>query len=71
MTPSQENTFQFLPATPSSPSHALIPGLQRKKDPFKCVPLGTEVPGHRQEQLMQTLIVRLWKTHLFILIPRL
>ena len=26
---------------------------------------GAEVPGHRQKQLMQTLIVRLLKTHFF------
>ena len=30
--------------------------------------LGAEVPGHRQKQLTQTLIVRLLKTHLFTLI---
>ena len=29
--------------------------------------LGAEVPGHRQEQLTQTLMVRLLKTHLFSL----
>ena len=30
-----------------------------------CVALGTEVPVQRQEQLTQTLIVRLLKTHFF------
>ena len=28
-----------------------------------CAALGAEDPGHRQEQLTQTLIVRLLKTH--------
>ena len=31
-----------------------------------CVLLGTEVPGHRQEQLTKTLIVCLSKTLLFV-----
>ena len=30
-----------------------------------CAALGTEVPGHRQEQLTQTMIVRLKKIHFF------
>ena len=30
-----------------------------------CAALGAEVPGHRQKQLMQTLNVRLLKTHFF------
>ena len=30
-----------------------------------CAELGAEVPGHRQHHLMQTLIVRLLKTHFF------
>ena len=38
---------------------ALLPELQRCKDAVRCVELGSEVPGHRQEQLTQTLIVRL------------
>ena len=37
----------------------LLPELQRYKDTVRCGTLGAEVPGHRQEQLMQTLIVRL------------
>ena len=78
-------SLPFLPATPSSPSHALeglyeltrrpsraldspralLPELQRYKDTVKCAAPGAEVPGHRQQQLTQTLIVRLLKTHFF------
>ena len=50
------------------PSRALdSPGmlLQRNKDTSRCAALGAEVPGHRQEQLMQTFIVRLLRTHFF------
>ena len=43
---------------------ALLPELQRYKDTLKCAALGAEVPGHCQQQLKQTLIVRLLKTHL-------
>ena len=62
-------SLPFLPATPSSPSHALLPELQRYKDTVRCAALGAEVPGHRQEQLTQTLIVRLLKTHIFTTDP--
>ena len=44
---------------------ALLPELQRYKDTVRCAALGVEVPGHRKQQLMQTLIVRLLKTHFF------
>merc|ERR1711923_662825 len=44
---------------------ALLPELQRYKETVRCGALGAEVPGHRQQQLTQTLIVRLLKTHLF------
>ena len=44
---------------------ALLPELQRYKDPIRCAALGAKVPGHCQEQLMQTLIVRLLKTYFF------
>ena len=44
---------------------ALLPELQRYKDTVRCAALGAEVPGHCQQQLTQTLIVRLLKTHLF------
>ena len=36
---------------------ALLPELQRYKDTVRCAT--AEVPGHRQQQMMQTLIVRL------------
>ena len=61
-------SLPFLPATPSSPSRALLPELQRIKDTVRCAALGAKVPGHRQEQLPQTLIARLLKTHFFVLI---
>ena len=38
---------------------AVLPELQRYKDSVRCAALGAEVPGHRQQQLTQTLIVRL------------
>ena len=38
---------------------ALLPELQRYKSTVRCGALGAEVPGHRQQQLTQTLIVRL------------
>ena len=38
---------------------ALLPELQRYKGTVRCATLGAEVPGHRQQQLTQTLIVRL------------
>ena len=41
---------------------ALLPELQRYKGTVRCVALGTEVPGLRQIQLTQTLIVCLLKT---------
>ena len=44
---------------------ASLPELQRYKDTVRCAALGAEVPGHRQQQLTQTLILRLLKTHLF------
>ena len=44
----------------------MLPKLQRHKDSVRCAALGAEVPGHRQEQLTQTLIVRLLKTYTFL-----
>ena len=44
---------------------ALLPELQRNKDNVRRAALVAEVPGHRQKQLTQTLIVRLLKTHFF------
>ena len=43
----------------------LLPGLQRYKDTVMCAALGAEVPGRRQKQPTQTLIVRLLKTHFY------
>ena len=48
---------------------ALLPELQRNKDAVRCAALGAEVPGHSQEQLTQTLTVRLLKTHFFYTDP--
>ena len=44
---------------------ALLPELQRYKDTVRCGALGAEVPGHRQQQLTQTLLktIDLLKTH--------
>ena len=39
------------------------------RGPMWCGALGAEVLGHRQQQLTQTLIVRLLKTHLFYIDP--
>ena len=44
---------------------ALLSDLQRNKDTVRGVALGAEVPGYRQQQLTQTLIVRLLKIHFF------
>ena len=46
----------------------LLPKLQRYKDTVRCAALGTEVPGHCQQQLMQTQIAHLLKTHFYALI---
>ena len=48
---------------------ALLPELQRYNDTVRCAALSTEAPGHRQQQLTQTLIVRLLKTHFFYTNP--
>ena len=42
-----------------------LPDLQRYKDTVRGAALGAEVPGHHQQQLTQTLVVRLLKTHFF------
>ena len=64
-------TFDGLTRRPSraldSP-RALLPELQRNKDAVRCAALGTEVPGGHRQQLTQTLIVRLLKTHFFTVI---
>ena len=43
--------------------HALLPELQTNKNTLRCAALGEKVPGHRQEQLSQTLIGRFQKMH--------
>ena len=49
----------------------LLLELQRIKEvSVKCAWLGAEVPGHRKEQLTQTLIVRMLKTHLILLLQK-
>ena len=37
--------------------HASLPELQRYKDAVRCAALDAEVPGHRQQQQTQTLIL--------------
>ena len=51
--------------------HTLLLELQRYKDNVRCAALGAEVPGQHQEQLTQTLIVCLLKTHLVLLLQKL
>ena len=63
MTPQRGNTILFRRAL-DSPC-ALPTELQRYKDTVRCAALGAEFPGHRQQQLTQTLIVHLLKTHFF------
>ena len=62
-----EGLFELtrLPSRALASPRALLPELQRYKDTFRCAMLGAEVPGHCQQQLTQTLIVRLLKTHFF------
>ena len=55
--------FFELTQRPSRALNSLLPELQRYKDTIRCGALGAEVPEQRQEQLTQTLIVRLLKTH--------
>ena len=49
---------------------ALLPELQRNKDTVRCVELGAKVPGHRQEQLTQTLIERLFEKAFILLFQK-
>ena len=44
-------SLPFLPSTPSFPTRALLPELQRYKDTFRFTALGVQIPGHRQWQL--------------------
>ena len=69
---SLSRTFEGLFELTRSPLRALnldayvASELQRNKDTVGCAALGAEVPGQRQEQLTQTLIVFLCKTLLFL-----
>ena len=63
-----EGLLELTPSRALDSPRALLPELQRYKDTVRCGALGAEVPGHRQQQLTQTLIVRLLKTHFFTLI---
>ena len=56
-------------ALTATPTCTLLCELQRNKATFRCASLCADVPEHRQEQLMQTLIVRLIKT-LFLLFQK-
>ena len=86
MTHRRENTFLFR-SSPQPPRlchrplkgamsaqkalespRALLPELQRIEDTVRCATL---CPGHRQEQLTQTLIVRLLKTRLISIVQKL
>ena len=66
LTQTLEGFFE-LTQRPSSALHCsphwLLPELYTYKDIVRCAALGVEVPGHRQQQLTHTLIVRLMKTH--------
>ena len=42
----------------------LLLELQKNKDTVKCATLGKEVPVHRQEQLTETITIRLLKNAL-------
>ena len=68
-----EGLFELVgrPSRALNSPRALLPELQRYKNTVRCVELGTEVPGHCQQQLTQTfvyLIVRLLKKNFFTLI---
>ena len=76
MTPHQGNTF-LCSSSQQFPRPRLGPlkGFLRRQAPFKgprlaswvvsgrCAVLGAEVPGQHQQQLTQTMIVRLLKAH--------
>ena len=50
--------------------YALLPELQRNKDTVWCATLDAEVPGNSQELVAQALLVRLLKTHFFVVPKR-
>ena len=49
---------------------SITSGTTEIQDTVMCSVQGAEVRGHRQEQLMQTMIVYVFKTHLFWLIQK-
>ena len=69
LSPSQthEGLFELTwrPSRALDSPRALLPELQTNEDTVRYAALGTKGPAHSQEQLTQTLIVRLSKTHLF------
>ena len=65
-------TFWADTAPFKGPGLTRLPELQRTKNTVSCAVLGADIPGHRQEQRMQTLIVHLLKKqHLFWLFQKL
>ena len=67
LSPTLEGLFELTrrPSMALDSPRALLPELQRYKDTVRCGALDAEVPGHCQQQLTQTLIVCLFKTHFF------
>ena len=67
MSPTLEGLFELTrrPSRALDSPRALLPELQRYKETVRSAALGAEVPGHRQQQLTQTLILRLLKTPFF------
>ena len=62
--PNHEGLFQLTrcPSRAIDSHGVLLPELQRKNNTFRCATLGAKVLKHRQ-QLTQTLIVQMSKTH--------
>ena len=62
-----EEFFQLTqcPSRSLNSPRALLLEQQRYMAAVRCAALATEVPGHRQQQLTQTLIVRSLKTRFF------
>ena len=58
------------PSRASDLPYVLLRELQRSKDTVRCVTLCAKAPRHCQEQLIHTLIVRLFKTHFFLLFQK-
>ena len=56
---------------PSTSMSTLLLQLEINKNTIRCVGLHAKIPGHRQERLMQTLILSLLFKHLFLLFRKL